>query len=418
MSLSENPNTTTVMSAPCGAATGQSVRWRLPAMPVFVGEVVAFIALMFAAGAPSPLFVLYQREWGFPTWLLTVAFAIYAFTLLATLLVAGSLSDYIGRRPVLIAALVIEAIGMSLFVFAPSIGWIIAARAIQGVATGAATGTFTAVIVELAPERYRRLSALIVSAAPMGGLALGAFITGFAIQFTVAPSAIIFSALTLVFLLGAAITVLAAETVARRAGVARSFIPRVVVPRVARREFTASALTQIAAWMLAGLFLGLAPSIIRGVFRLDSGLVNGVMVGLAPTAGTVASLLLGRVSARLTQMAGAVASLVGVVVFVAGVIGGWFPLLVIGVVIGGAGFGAAFSGALRTLAPLVTGTERAGLFAAVYLVCYLAYGAPTIVAGELIGVIGLPRAVIGYAVVVSIFAAIGVLAQFRLACSR
>jgi len=418
MSLSENPNTTTVMSASCAVATGQPMRWRLPATPVFVGEVVAFIALMFAAGAPSPLFVLYQREWGFPTWLLTVAFAIYAFTLLATLLVAGSLSDYIGRRPVLIAALVIEAIGMSLFVFAPNIGWIIAARAIQGVATGAATSAFTAVIVELAPERYRRLSALIVSAAPMGGLALGAFITGFAIQFTVAPSAIIFSALTLVFLLGAAITVLAAETVARRAGVARSFIPRVVVPRAARREFMASALTQIAAWMLAGLFLGLAPSIIRGVFRLDSGLVNGVMVGLAPTAGTVASLLLGRVSARLTQMAGAVASLVGVVVFVAGVIGGWFPLLVIGVVIGGAGFGASFSGALRTLAPLVTGTERAGLFAAVYLVCYLAYGAPALVAGELIGVIGLQRAVIGYAVVVSIFAAVGLLAQSRLARSR
>jgi len=391
----------------------QPRRWRLPSTAVFVGEVVAFIALMFAAGAPSPLFVLYQREWGFPTWLLTVAFAIYAFTLLATLLTAGSLSDYIGRRPVLIAALVIEAVAMAFFAFAPSIGWIIAARAVQGVATGAATSAFTAGIVELAPERWRRASALVVSAAPLGGLALGALLTGFAIQFTRSPSAIIFSALTVLMLLGAVVVVAAVETVFRRDGALRSLIPSVVVPQTARREFAVGSLIQVAAWMLAGLFLGLSPSILRGVYHLNSGLLSGAIVALTPTAGMAASLLLGRVHARQTQLAGVVGVIVGMVVVVAALLVGWFPLFVVGAVFCGAGFGATFSGTLRALAPLASGAERAGLFAAVYLVSYLAYGAPTLAAGELIGVAGLLRAVVCYDVIVVAVAIVGFLALLR-----
>jgi len=84
-------------------------RRTLRPLAAFVGSAIAFVAVSFSVGAPSPLFVLYQREWGFADWMLTVAFAIYAITLLVTLLVAGSLSDHIGRRPVLIGALALEA---------------------------------------------------------------------------------------------------------------------------------------------------------------------------------------------------------------------------------------------------------------------------------------------------------------------
>src|ERR1700722_10057570 len=76
----------------------------------FAGVTVSFLGLFLAAGAPSPLFRLEQQQWGFPIFLLTIAFAIYALTLLFALLVVGSLSDYIGRRPVLITALAVEAV--------------------------------------------------------------------------------------------------------------------------------------------------------------------------------------------------------------------------------------------------------------------------------------------------------------------
>ena len=286
-------------------------RRTLSPVAAFVGAALAFVGVTFAAGAPSPLFVLYQQEWGFPAWVLTIAFAIYAITLLVTLLIAGSLSDHIGRRPVLIGALALEVVSMLIFLFAQDIGWIIVARAIQGVATGAATGTFTAAIVELAPEKHKKLGAVIGGTAPVGGLALGALITGAAVQFTAVPTVIVFSFLAIVFTLGIIVVALSAETVSRRAGAVRSLIPRLSIPRGARAEFGAIVPVLIGTWMLAGLFLGLAPSIIRGVFHIDSGLVNGAIVALQPAAGAVAGFLLGRVHARTATIWGSASVVVG-----------------------------------------------------------------------------------------------------------
>ena len=264
----------------------------------FVGSALAFVAVAFSVGAPSPLFVLYQHEWGFADWMLTVAFGIYAITLLVTLLIAGSLSDHIGRRPVLIGGLGLIMVAMVVFLFAQDIGWIVVARAVQGVGTGAAMATFSAYLVELAPERHKKLGAVIGSSAPVGGIALGAFVTGLVVQFSSDPTVWIFSALVLTFVAAVLVVVASRETADRRAGAVRSLIPRLLIPHAARREFLGALPLLIAAWMLSGLFIGLAPSIVRGVFHLESGLVNGAVVALAPAAGASAGLLLSRFPAR------------------------------------------------------------------------------------------------------------------------
>jgi len=115
-------------------APARSAR-RLSPTSAFVATALTFAAFYLAAGAPTPLLVIFQQQWHFAAWVLTVAFAIYALGLLAALLVVGSLSDHIGRRPVLVAALVVELIAMVMFAVAPDVGWVIAARAIQGIAT-------------------------------------------------------------------------------------------------------------------------------------------------------------------------------------------------------------------------------------------------------------------------------------------
>lgn len=396
-------------------AAVRPARRTLRPIAAFVGAALAFVGVTFAAGAPSPLFVLYQQQWGFPDWVLTGAFAIYAITLLVTLLIAGSLSDHIGRRPVLIGALALEIVSMVLFLFARDIGWIIVARAVQGVATGAATGTFTASIVELAPQRHKKLGAVIGGTAPIGGIALGALVTGIAVQFTAQPTLLIFTALALVFVAGIVVVAWSAETVESRPGAVRSLIPRLNVPRAARREFTGSIPVLAATWMLAGLFLGLAPSIVHGVFHIDSGLVNGLIVALQPAVGAVVGFLLSRVPARLAMITGMAAVIVGVVLATVAIAGGVLWLLFVAAVFGGAGFGAAFSSSLRILAPLAPNDQRAELFAAVFLVNYLAYGVPALVAGELIGMVGLLPSVIGYAVAIAAVGVVALVTQLALA---
>ena len=143
-------------------------RAQLPAAAAFFGSALGFFGLYIAAGAPSPLFPVLEQDWHFPAWTLTVAFAAYAVALVVALVFVGGLSDLVGRRPVIVASLAVEVIAMLLFVFAPDIGWIIAARVVQGLATGAATSAYSAALLELAPPRYRKLGTLFGSLAPPG----------------------------------------------------------------------------------------------------------------------------------------------------------------------------------------------------------------------------------------------------------
>jgi predicted MFS family arabinose efflux permease len=384
---------------------------RLRPVAAFVGSALVFVAVALAVGAPSPLFVLYEQQWGFAPWLLTVAFAIYAVTLLITLLVAGSLSDHIGRRPVLIGALALLAVAMLMFLFATDIGWIIAARSVQGVATGAAMSTFTAALVELAPERQKRLGATISSTAPVGGLALGAFFTGLAVQFTAAPTTLVFGTLAVLFAAGIVVVAASPETVERRPGALGSLIPRLVIPRAARGEFVGGIPLFIATWMVAGLFIGLSPSILHGVFHLDSGLLNGAIVAVPPAVGAAAGLALTRAPARRTTVWSMVAIVVGIVLAGAGIAGAALPLLFAGATVAGAGFGAGFSAMSRILAPLAPNDKRAELFAGIFLASYLAYGVPALIAGELIATVGLSPTVLGYAAAIAVVAVVALIVQ-------
>ena len=129
----------------------------LPSGVAFVGAAVTLTSVYLASGALTPLLVQYRDEWGFPQTQLTLAFAVYAVGFLAALLTLGSLSDYIGRRPVLVGALVVQVASNVMFLVAPSIEWVVAGRIVQGIAQGAATTAFTAALVELAPSGGERL---------------------------------------------------------------------------------------------------------------------------------------------------------------------------------------------------------------------------------------------------------------------
>jgi predicted MFS family arabinose efflux permease len=362
----------------------------------FTGVTLSFLGLFLAAGAPSPLFRLEQQEWGFPVWLLTIAFAIYAIALLATLLVAGSLSDYTGRRPVLIGALGVEAAAMLIFLFAPNIGWVIAARTVQGIATGAGVSTFTAAAAEYAPARHKKLGVLAGSVAPAAGLGLGALIAGIVVQFTAAPSSIIFTFLAVFFVLGMIVVIASPETVARRGDALRSLTPHVSVPRLARSEFFASIPVHIATWMLGGLYLGLVPSIMHSVFDVGGGLVTGLAILALSGTGALAGFLFSSTPARSAVILGGSLTVTGTAVILFSIITAELPLFFVGSVIAGAGFGASFSGALRIIAPLAEARQHAELFAAIYLVSYLSFSLPVVVAGLLVSTAGITATVVVY----------------------
>jgi predicted MFS family arabinose efflux permease len=385
-----------VLTILAGDSPSAATRRRASPGLAFTGVTLSFLGLFLAAGAPSPLFRLEQQEWRFPVWLLTIAFAIYAIALLATLLVAGSLSDYIGRRPVLIGALGVEAAAMLIFLLAPDIGWVIAARTVQGIATGAGVGAFTAAAAEYAPARHKKLGVLAGSVAPAAGLGLGALMAGIVVRFTEAPGSIIFTFLAVFFVLGMIVVIASGETVARRHGALRSLTPRVSVPRLARSEFFASIPVHIATWMLGGLYLGLVPSIMHSVFDVDSGFVTGLAIMALSGTGALAGFLFGSAPARSAVILGGSLTVTGTAVSLFSIITGLLPCFFVGSVIAGVGFGASFSGALRIIAPLAEAHQHAELFAAIYVVSYLSFSLPVVVAGLVVSTAGITATVVVY----------------------
>jgi MFS family permease len=388
-------------------------RRRLSPAAAFFGTAAVFAALFFAAGAPTPLLVQYQHKWGFSPGILTVAFASYTLALLAALLTAGSLSDHLGRRPVIAGALVIELAAMLVFLVAPNVGWVIAGRVVQGLATGIATSAFSAAVIELAPPERKRLGTVIIGSAAAGGLGIGALLTGAAVQFTSDANTIVFAALSAAMAAGIAVAVLSHETAPLRPGAARSLMPNVRVPGAARREFFAGVPVHISAWMLGGLFLGLGPTIIQGVFHIHSGFVEGATAAIYPLAGSSAGVLLGSTTPRRTTAIGGAGILAGAVAIVTGIATHTLPLLLIGGAAGGVGFGGSFAGGVRLISPLVKQHERAGVFAGVYVVAYLAFGVPVLVAGQLVSPLGLVPTVLVYGALAVLAATAGLIAQQR-----
>jgi MFS family permease len=369
----------------------------VPPVVAFVSSAIAFMTVMAAAGAPSALLVVYQQHWHFSDSELTVAFAIYALALLLALLGIGALSDRIGRRPVLIAALALQAVAMVVFLLAPNIGVIVVARALQGFATGAATSAFSAYIPEVAPTARKKVAALVVSIASVAGLGIGVVLTGVAIQFAAAPAAVVFGAALAIVVIAIVVTAASPETVGERQ-TGDALVPRIGVPSAARTAFARTAPGMIGIWMSAGLVLGLGASIVHQALHVTSGAALGLVVAAQPLAAAVSALVLGPLMPpRRFMLAGYVAVLAGVSLEACSFAAGLASLIICGAIITGLGFGAVFSSTLGILVPLTRAQERAKLFSAVYVVAYLAYGIPTIAAGFLSDAIGLLPAAITYA---------------------
>lgn len=279
------------------AEAGAAARGRISRRAGFWLLAGTLLAFMAAASTPSPLYVLYQQRWGFSAATLTAVFAVYALALLIALLTVGGLSDHVGRRPVLIAALLAEAGAMVAFLTADGVGPLLLARAVQGLATGAATGAISAGLVDLQPasRRVRQLGALVNSVAPTGGLAAGALGAGLFVRYTSTPTTSVFVLLTAVFVLLAAAMALLPEPVAPRRGRGRdalvSLRPQVAVPRPVRGAFAAAVPCLIATWALGGLYLSLGGSLTAGVLRVPDRLVGGLVVTALTAAGAVASLV-------------------------------------------------------------------------------------------------------------------------------
>jgi MFS family permease len=153
---------------------------------------------------------------------------------------------------------------------------------------------------------------------------------------------------------------------------------------------------------------------VRSVFHFDSGLLDGVAGFIAPATAAVVGLVFARVAPRRAMSIGIYASLAGSVLIIGGALAGVMAIMFIGQALAGVGFGAAFTAALRLIFPLAQEHERAGVVSGIYLISYVAFGVPIVIAGQLTGPWGVVPTVTVYTAVTILLAVASLVAQRRI----
>ncbi|MGY1770320.1 MFS transporter [Blastococcus sp. SYSU D00813] len=375
--------------------------------PAFWTAACLLLLSLAASGVPTPLYRVYSERFGFGPGTLTVVFGIYAFALLVALLVVGGLSDHVGRRPVLAGGLLLMASAMVLFLVADSVGWLLAARVVQGLSMGALTGTLGAVLLDTQRPDHP-LGNLVNSASPGLGLSAGAVGAAVVVEYVAEPTRWVFAVLVVALVLGAATVSLLPETSPRAPGALASLRPSVRVPRPQRPGFLLALPVIVAAWALGGLYLSLGPSLTATVFGVEDHLVGSLLV-LAQQGSAALGAVLGRDVGRERAMAGgALLFASGVVVTIVALLTGSLAVMFASAVVSGLGFGLSFLGAIATVTAGVAPAERAGLLSAVFVVGYLSFSVPAIVAGTVSSSVGLQTVAEVYAVVLVVLALVAV----------
>jgi hypothetical protein len=325
---------------------------------------------------------------------------------LLALLVFGSVSDYLGRRRVTSVALAAGAGACGLFLAAHGVGLLFAARALSGAAVGTAAGAAGAALIDLQPEGSGR-GPVVISAANLLGLAAGGLGTSALVQYGPAPTHLVWWLLLGAFAVAAVAVLAIPETAAERPGVLASLRPRMAVSRQARGTFAVALPCMIAAPALSGFYLSLGPSLAAQVLGSRNLLWGGLVIFLVTGIGAAATVALRAVSGPAAMLAGCLALVAGAVVTLAGIETASAAAFLAGGAVAGAGFGTGFFlGAFRILTLLADPGQRASLIAAIWIVFFIAFSVPVVIAGVATMHFGLHQTALVYCAVIAMLAAV------------
>ncbi len=366
----------------------------------YVVVALAFAVVTAFSTITVPLYGLYAKHDDFATFAITVVYASFAVGTAASLFLAGHLSDWAGRRRMLLIGLWFELAGCVVFLVFSELPGLIVARILSGIGVGLLTAAATAYLGELRHAYAGSADASrIATLANLGGLAAGPLIGGVFAQFL--PDPLVLPYVLFLVLLAAAIVGVAMtpETVVRPERMPAYRPQRIAVPRDARAGYFAAAGAAFAAFAILGLFSALVTTVLTKVLGDPSRLLAGVVAGMVFLAAALAQLATAGLSRRVQVAAAAVAVVLGLALLVAGVVLSDLALFIVSAAVAGAGVGVIFRAALSTAASLAVPQRRGEALAGIYLFAYLGVAVPVLLLGAALEIEPLRPMVVLFAVV-------------------
>jgi MFS family permease len=364
--------------------------------------------VMAFSTVPTPLYAIYQARDGFATFLITVIFASYAVGVMASLYLAGHVSDWLGRRRIILAAIVIELLAAVVFLVWPEVPGLLIARFISGVGVGALTATATAHLGELRaiakPGEGGRTSSTVSSFVNIGGLALGPLIAGFLAQWVAEPLVVPYVIFIVLLALAAVAVAFVPETVERQEE-RRAYRPqRIALPPASRGRFFSASAAAFSAFAIFGLFTSLAPTFLSGALHETSHFVAGVVTFAVFGTAAVTQVLTARLAVRPQLRLAALFMAVGLVGMSVAAVAVSLPLFIGAGVVAGAGVGVQFRASVAVAASLAPPESRGEVLAALFLIAYAGLAVPVLLLGIALAFLPSTTVLIGFSAIILVLA--------------
>jgi MFS family permease len=368
----------------------------------------AALALLFAGVfMPSPLYEFYREQWGLTPGEISIVFAIYAASLIPSLVFFGGISDDIGRRKTLMIALGIAALAALTLAFASNIWWLLGGRVLQGIAIGIGTPTATAAIREWMPDGLQNRAGLVAVAAIATGSAIGAAIAGILAQYAPLPTRLTF----LVYIAlsaGVALAVRTVQSCTHTHSAAHRGLP--VIPPAIRRPFFVASAQSFIGWAVISIFASLVPSFLEAALGVHNLLIGSCVI-LCVQIGTLAAVAVGsRLNNRAAIIAAMLALGAGVWTLLLGAPDHVYVLLALACAIAGLGNGLGYLAGLNIVNAIAPPEHRAETLSALFVASYLGFSIPALTVGIAANHVGLYTAIVGFALVLGAFAVATMLA--------
>jgi MFS family permease len=393
-------------TAPLTTVAGRGATLRL----AFISAVVSLVAAFAAVGSTIPLFNVYRAEDGFTNAGISVTVVAYSAATLATLLMLGRLSNYLGRRPVSIASLSLLLLGCVLLLNVHEIGVLITGRLLMGLGAGLASSSLTTYIVDAAPARPAWLASVASSQTVMLGLAVGAITSGALVQFGPWPRDLIYLVVIGLLLVSIALIAVSPDTVTRTPGAWRSLRPSVRVPVRARYLLPVAAAVFLATWAAGAFYQAFVPALVENQLHTASPLILGLVFAAYMGPSALGAPLGSRLTPAAAQRLGMIAFLAGMIGIITAITTGTLVLFIAATIVAGVAQGIAISAATRGLLHSSTRRDRAPIFSVIYLLSYSGATIPALIAGQLSNTFSLPQIALGYgglALVATVFTILG-----------
>jgi MFS family permease len=357
--------------------------------------------------APSALYGIYARQDHLSAITVTLIYSVYAAGLLVSLLLVGHLSDWYGRRALLVPALLTAVVATLVFAASSSLTALVLGRVVTGVALGAAIAAATAYLTDLdagpgaAPTRRAQIVATVAN---VGGLAIGPLLAGLLVAYVTPDPQMVYVPFAVLLVLAAVGIAFAPEVQPRPESRPRYRPQRLALPSTARAQFGAALTGDFLVFAVFGLFAGLASAFLSGTLHRSSPVLVGLAVLVSYGAGLLTQVSTMTWPLRRLLALGIPVLVVGLAVVVSAA---WVQppsllLFLVGAALTGVGSGAIYRSTLTVVITSAPADQRAGALALFFVVGYVGLSLPVVGAGIALMYVSFKIVLLVFAVAVAV----------------